>query len=931
MPMTELPTPVLPGVSSARRVARFGPFQLMPTERVLLEDARQIPLGDRAFDILTTLVEHAGNVVSKEELIARAWPRRVVEEVNLRIHIAALRRALGDGKAGERYIVNIIGRGYVFVAKVAAELVDVSLPSAPTHRLPSHVTHLVGRKRELETISQLTCERRLVTLVGAGGVGKSALALAASTSCAHAFPDGANFVDLTTVSDPALVAIALATAIGLSVQASDPVPALVRYLRNKRMLLVIDNCEHLISAAASTIEALLRRNHLLHVLATSREPLRIEGEWQHRVLPLDTPQAGQKLCLRSAAKVPSIELFMERARGADQTFELNNSNLDMVASICHQLDGIPLAIELAAARLGQMSINHLSIRLQDQFVWDSIGRRAGVTHHQTLRATLDWSYALLSVTEQVVLQRLAIIRGRFNFAFGLGVCARDGLTEEEAARCILSLVDRSLITVDAGGTQVLHRLLYTTRTYAFEKLLKSTDAAPSYHWHSQQIGRLMRQAELDWTAMSRDEWLRAYEFALEDIRAALDWSLGCSGDVLLGASLTASSIPFGFQLALTEEFRDRAEQALSALLRLDVSDAAIEARLRNALLELSKHLGDTGERARPALPASIPSGPLAQQTSFLVSKAIGLVECGDYERALQAARQLSAWAESVKDPTAVLVGRRLQAQTEHFRGNHTMARQLAEWVLDSFVNVAPLCYISMPVDHRVSMRIILSRVLWLEGMPDQAKEMAGRAVAYAEADNAFSLCQALALAACPVAFWRGDREDAAAITTRLIEHAIRYRLDGWRQYGERYARAAEGILDSSTWLEAISPAPGGLITHTVLTFGQPIMMAPDRPHHHLPPDSWCSSELLRLKARLGGSSPVGGKKAEAMLVRSLKIAEKQSALSWQLRTASDLASLWRDTRRAPEGRNLLTSVYRQYTEGHDTHDLCAAREILGTL
>src|SRR5271156_3255136 len=431
--MTELPTPVLPGVTSARRVARFGPFQLMPTERVLLEDARQIPLGDRAFDILTTLVEHEGNVVSKEELIARAWPRRVVEEVNLRIHIAALRRALGDGKAGERYIVNIIGRGYVFIAKVSTDALDVAIPNAPTHRLPARLTHLVGRDKEVEVISHMVCERRLVTLVGAGGVGKSTLALAAAAICADTFTDAAIFIDLTTVSDPALVPMVLATAIGLSVQARDPVPALVRYLQNRHMLLVVDNCEHLISTTADTIAILLRNNEQLHVLATSREPLRTDGEWQHRIPPLDTPSPAQPPDLRSAVRIASIELFVERARSADQSFELTESNLDMVASVCHQLDGIPLAIELAAARMGQMSINHLSIRLQDQFVWDSIGRRAGVTHHQTLRATLDWSYALLSVTEQVVLQRLAIIRGRFNFAFGLGVCARNGLTEEEAA------------------------------------------------------------------------------------------------------------------------------------------------------------------------------------------------------------------------------------------------------------------------------------------------------------------------------------------------------------------------------------------------------------------------------------------------------------------------------------------------------------------
>jgi predicted ATPase/DNA-binding winged helix-turn-helix (wHTH) protein len=925
---TDLPNPVDPVVSAVRHAVRFGPFHLMLTERVLIEGGRKVPLGDRAFDILATLVEQAGTVVSKEDLIARAWPRRVVEEVNLRIHIAALRRALGDGKAGERYIVNIIGRGYVFIAKVLTDAGEVPVPSPPTHRLPARLTHLIGRDKDVEAVAHMVCERRLVTLVGAGGVGKSTLALAAAAICADTFTDAAIFIDLTTVSDPALVPMVLATAIGLSVQARDPVPALVRYLQNRHMLLVVDNCEHVISTTADTIAILLRNNEQLHVLATSREPLRTDGEWQHRIPPLDTPSPAQPPDLRSAVRIASIELFVERARSADQSFELTESNLDMVASVCHQLDGIPLAIELAAARMGQMSINHLTTRLKDQFLWDSIGRRTGAAHHQTLRATLDWSYALLTPSEQRVLQRLSIIRGSFNFAFGLGVCACDGLTEDDAARCILSLVDRSLVTVDASGKQLLHRLLFTTRTYAYDRLLKSADAGPSHQWHCQQIGRLMRQAELDWTAMNRDEWVKAYEFVLEDLRAALDWSLGCSGDIVLGARVTAYSIPFGFQLTLTEEFRDRAEQALAALARHKISDAVIETRLKNALVELNRHLGDSAQHASPAPTSSIPAGSLTQQTQFLVSRAIGAIESGEYERALQSALQLTNWAESAKDPAAIVVARRVRSQTEHFRGNHGTARQLAEWVLDSYVNVAPLCYISMPVDHRVSMRIILARALWIEGFPDQAKEMAGRAVAYAESDNVFSLCQALALAACPVAFWRGDELEAKALTKRLIEHATRYRLDGWRRYGESYAKAGENGSDP----DQISGAPAtsdGLIAHTVLTIasdgGKAIAIAPP------PPDSWCSAELLRLHARRKAGSSDGREQAVAMLLRSMEMAEWQNALSWQLRGAVDLASLYREMRRAPEGRRVLSTVYDRYTEGHETRDLCRARALLGTL
>jgi hypothetical protein len=238
----------------------------------------------------------------------------------------------------------------------------------------------------------------------------------------------------------------------------------------------------------------------------------------------------------------------------------------------------------------------------------------------------------------------------------------------------------------------------------------------------------------------------------------------------------------------------------------------------------------------------------------------------------------------------------------------------------------------MPVDHRVSMRIILTRVLWIEGFPDQAREMAGRAVAYAEADNAFSLCQALALAACPVAFWRGDGEEAETLTTRLIEHATRYRLDGWRRYGEHYAKAGDGsFVDGSSKAKSIPAATDGLIGHTVLTFGRPDEIFPEATREEFVSDGWCSSELLRIMARQRVGSPDGQRQAEVLLLRSLEIAERQNALSWQLRTATDLASLWRDMRRAPAARRLLTPVYRQYTEGHETRDLRRAISILHTL
>src|SRR5260221_3230315 len=375
----------------------FGPFRLLPAERLLLRAGKPVRLGSRALDLLIALVERAGESVGKNELIARVWPDTIVEEGNLKVHVAALRRALRDGLAGNRYLINIPGRGYRFVTPVT--LVEDLQPSAPLaaaakreHNLPTGLTPLIGRADNINALTEQLQQRRLLTIVGPRGIGKTAIALAVAESLAEAYEHGIYLIDLASVSDPLLVPSALAAALGLESRSDKSLPGLIAAVRGKRMLLVLDNCEHVIASAATLAAQVLSGATRVHILATCREPLRAEGEHIYRLPPLTSPPSSAQLTAAEALAFPAVQLFVERAAASLGKFELSDADAPFVAEICTKLDGVPLAIEFAAARVDVFGIPGLASRLDDRLRLLTSGRRTALPRHQTMLATLDWSY-----------------------------------------------------------------------------------------------------------------------------------------------------------------------------------------------------------------------------------------------------------------------------------------------------------------------------------------------------------------------------------------------------------------------------------------------------------------------------------------------------------------------------------------------------------
>jgi predicted ATPase/DNA-binding winged helix-turn-helix (wHTH) protein len=480
----------------------FGPFHLVPTQRLLLEAEKPLRLGSRALDILIALVERRGELVSKEELMARVWPKMFVEPANLTVHVAALRRVLGDGRNGNRYLVNIPGRGYRFVAPVSVADGEVSpLPepqpivSSSANNLPAQITRLVGRAEALRTLAAQLSQERFVTIVGPGGVGKTSVALAVAEAVAADYEHGVWLVDLAHLSDPSLVPGALASVLGQQALSENPIPALVESLRGKQMLLVLDNCAHVIEAAASLAVGILRGAPGVRILATSREPMRVEGERRHRLSPLDVPSASASLTAPEALRFSAIELFVQRASERLDEFELRDRDVSIVADLCGKLDGLPLAIELAAGHIDTFGVRGLSARLAGGLQLLGGGYRTALPRHQTLRAMLDSSYDWLPEPERIVLRRLSIFTGDFSLEAANIVAAGGEVAATEVVDHVASLARKSLVTANVFGKRPVYRLLETTRCYALEKLRESGELDVVARHHAECCPALLSLAE----------------------------------------------------------------------------------------------------------------------------------------------------------------------------------------------------------------------------------------------------------------------------------------------------------------------------------------------------------------------------------------------------------------------------------------------------
>ncbi len=523
-------------------VIRFGAFRLVPGERQLTRDGVVVPLGTRAMDILLHLTAHAGSVVSKRALIAAVWPDRIVEENNLTVNMAALRKALGDSLDGQPLIRTVTGRGYMFVgatapAERAASALASALPSALPLPMPLPVP-LIGRDAALADLQLLLRAHRMVSIVGPGGVGKTALALSVAATVAGDFPGGVAFADLSTVNDPARVPEAIAASLagggGAGAGVNSATARLTTLLRERRSLLLLDNCEHLVEPVALLAGTIVAECPGIVILVTSREGLFVQGEQIFRLAPLPVADA--------------VRLFVERARTMGG-FALDDAVIGSIAAICTRLDGIPLASELAVPRLTVLSPAQLAERLDERFRLLGAPARGATPRHRTLQAVIDWSYDLLPPEQRTLLRALSAFAGSASLdAIEAVAGGGDGQPVELLDR-LTALADKSMVVVEAGSPPRF-RLLETVRQYAVRKAAEAGEVDRP-RLHALYFADLFAEAARRWPTTTGRDWLAAYAPDADNLRSALSWAFGPDGDATLGVRLAASTVPLWWSLPET--------------------------------------------------------------------------------------------------------------------------------------------------------------------------------------------------------------------------------------------------------------------------------------------------------------------------------------------------------------------------------------------
>ena len=797
--------------ASPRRPAgiAFGRFQVWPDRRDLLADGQPLRLGGRAFDVLLALLEARGAVVSREALKARVWPNQTVEDNNLAAQIVALRKALGEERG---LIRTVAGRGYQFTGETralpaAAEASEVATSpaaepiQAPTN-LPEQVTELIGREQELAEVLALLASSRLVTLTGPGGIGKTRLALAAARQLLPDFADGVWIAEFSAIADPGLVASTVAAAVGLQPGVGVTSPQLVaQALGHRRLLLILDTCEHVIDAGAAMAEALLQAGSGVRILATSREPLRVEGEHIYPVPPLALPAPEAEDPWRFGA----VRLFAARSGAWGVQVSDDQRVAAAIAGICRQLDGIPLAIELAAARAATLGIEGLGAHLADRFGLLTGGRRTAMPRHQTLRATLDWSYDLLSEAERVFLRRLAVFAGAFSAEAVSAVAANAAPTTLEVVDGLSNLITKSLLAAEVKGPVARYRLLDTMRAYALEKLKASGEHERLLRHHAEYYQHLFERAEVESETRPTVEWFDDYGWCIDNLRAALDWAFSPEGDASVGVALTAAAARLWVNLSLLDECRSRVEQALAVYNMGEPGDPRLEWKLYSGLA-ISSLWGSVGRQHQVAgrewamvwerrLAIAESHGDTEAQLRALWALFSFHMAGEQYHVALETAQRLRTLAAQHQGRRDELSGERLMGLAQYFLGDQISARQHTEYMLANFITSDPIsrgAAIHASLNQRVAARIVLAPILWLQGFPDQAIRTAKHAVDEArELNQATTLSRALARAACPIMLWVGDLAAAEHYIAMLLDDATRLALRFWAIKGRNFQRVLE--------------------------------------------------------------------------------------------------------------------------------------------
>lgn len=948
----------------------FGPYSLDVGGRTLNRGNAEVMLGSRAFDLLTALVQRPGEVISRRELMSVAWSGLNVEESNLRVQMAHLRRKLGCGVEGTRYITSVAGRGYCFVAPVmvkseqidsgidtareppiAPQLVVADSPFFRPQRLPRLVERLFGREENGAELEKAIKSWRFVTVVGPGGVGKTSLALAVAQKLTGF--ETVHFVDLSTVLTQDRVIDAVAAVGGLNVVPGvSPLERFVEHVAKQRSLVVLDNCEHVIDAVAGIIEFVRERAEGTHLLVTSREALRLPGEAIYLLRPLGVPPNAGRLTPEQAIAWPSVELFMDRAARGGFLDALDDRNAAVIGTICRRLDGNPLAIELAASRVGSYGLEKVAALIDNQLVLQWRAKRNAERRHQTVEAMLDWSYDLLTETSKLFLQRLSVFAGDFSLHAALAVAKANDSSPSEASQMIDDLVEKSLVSAFSPEGSSRLRLLEITKTYATAKLGETGTGRGVRRIHAVYYVECLRKLASDRSVRTDAETGFDVQFDVDNVLAALDWAFSEDGELPLALELCKFSIPMFMDQWRMVECTKWCRRALSAIPeRLTGSD--LELRLLEGFATSSFYTSHNVTETDAAFQTGIELSKRLKdhRTEFHLraGQHFLALKSGSYPKMLDLAKRYAADAEIKGGPIERVVAQWLLGSSYQMCGDQKLSQEAYDvgFLEEAALGLSPLG--QLDIAQKAVARILHARMVWLRGSHNRSLQFVEEAIRDARQDVG-PLCVTLVVGV-EVLLLCGKFDEARPYVQRLNTLTRRYSLAGLHEAGltmRDQLRLFQGHTDRAIDLlrAHLDAVLGGRLVASTLTALGALAQGLNKLGAHeeamtainaaLAVDenaggSFRQPELLRIKAIVLADAPKPRlDKANSLLKRALCLAREHSSLSWELRIATDIARLGKRTgeEEAKQSLHALREILTRFDGGEVSADVSAARNLL---
>ncbi|MGV2290198.1 winged helix-turn-helix domain-containing protein [Trinickia sp. YCB016] len=761
---------------------QIGTLSVDFEQRDIRSQGQSLRVGARAFDILEVLHRANGSIVSKDDIMDAVWPGQIVEENRLQVHVATLRKVLG---ASRDLIKTVPGRGYVLVAaaRSARPAPEESEAPRPPSGLRSHSAPLIGRQAEIGQLFDMIGRTPVVTLVGAGGIGKTSLAVQVAHDVRSRGRERVHFVELASASTRDDVLRALADALGQTPDQAPSVDGIAEAVAASPCLLVLDNAEHVVDLVASLVETLTARADTLRVLVTSREPLHISAESVFRVNPLAVPDGDASA--EEIAGCSAVQLFLCRANAATPDCAIDANSLRLIGDICRRLDGLPLAIALAAARVATLGIDGVASRLDDRLNLLTGGLRSALPRHQALRATFDWSYRLLDPGARSLFRRMGCFVGPFTFDAARAAALEPGTSIAELISGLGELVAKSLLTVEFSGPNAQYRLTESTRAYALEKL--------------RHEGELERVAERH--ARYEREQAEANASAVPDERVPELQSMAdeASEPMMVCANpppQTCHASALARELLEPSRMSECREQAKQVLDEIDAGppgavDPDNEMRLRAAYASALLHTtGDVHAAAamwERTLGLARDAGDDVLEERALTGQWNTMLTMSDIHESLRYATRFERAVERRGERSQRLLATAMVATSLHYFGEHAQARERLEAATAALVDAGEpaRAEIALGIDVATLRLTMLTRLVWMQGEPEQAMRLAAQAIEFARRDKSgLALCVVLGAAAVPIALRYGDHDAISDYLETMRSVADANGFDIWRSHAE---------------------------------------------------------------------------------------------------------------------------------------------------